>query len=346
MQMHCPAETILKDLAISALACFHPLAVAERLETVFPNIEKIVLVDVTLSKASVNIGASGNRAVNENGADGDARAAEIEPVAHLALVGANVCLAAELRVNLAFLAGSDDEVEQLAQLGTAELQIGVVGRATDRLDTEKAPHLHLVFDEQALHFFQHIDVFRTDAGHNVVGGQTFLVGNQVNGTKSMVEAARSFAEGIVRVAQAIEANGDATHARVHQLFVHGLVIGIAVADDTPWEAVSPQLPPAIGQVGAHQRFAACDDHQDRIALVFGFQRFDGVQKILKRHVLVARRGQTVRTAVLAIKVTALRTLPKEVIQFVKLGLFFSEIVMEGLEHLSLVTNYFEFARCQ
>lgn len=252
MQMHRPAETILKDLAISALTRLHPLAVAERLETIFPDIEKIVLVDVTLSKASVNIGASGNRAVNENGADGDTRAAEIKPVAHLALVGANVCLAAELRVNLAFLAGSDDEVEQLAQLGTAELQIGVVGRATNRLDTEKAPRLHLVFDEQALHFFQLIDVFRTDAGHNVVGRQTFLVGNQIDGAKGMVEATLAFTEGVMRVAHAVKADGDAAHSRVHQFLVSGFIVGESVADNAPWEAVLSQLPATVGQIFTHQ----------------------------------------------------------------------------------------------
>lgn len=288
MQMHCPTEAALINLAVSTLACFHPCAVAERLETVFPNVDKIILIDVALGKTTVDVGAGRDGAIYQNGADSDARAAEIEPVAHLALVGANVCLAAELRVNLAFLAGSDDEVEQLAQLGTAELQIGVVGRATNRLDTEKAPRLHLVFDEQALHFFQLIDVFRTDAGHNVVGRQTFLVGNQVDGEKSMVEATLAFTEGVMRVAQAVKADGDATHSRVHQLFVHGLVIGIAVADDTPWEAVLPQLPPAVSQVRTHQRLTARDDHQHRIAFVFGFQRFNRVQKVLEWHILVAR----------------------------------------------------------
>ena len=286
--MHCPTEAALINLAVSTLACFHPCAVAERLETIFPDIEKIVLVDVTLSKASVNIGASGNRAVNENGADGDTRAAEIEPVAHLALVRADIGLATELRVNLAFLAGSDDEVEQLAQLGTAELQIGVVGRATNRLDTEKAPRLHLVFDEQALHFFQLIDVFRTDAGHNVVGRQAFLVGNQVDGMKGMVETTLTFAEGIVRVAQAIKADGDAAHARVHQFLVSGFIVGESVADNAPRETVLSQLSATIGQILAHQRLASRDDDEHRIALKLGFQRFNRVQEILERHILVAR----------------------------------------------------------
>ena len=134
--MHRPAETILKDLAISALTRLHPLAVAERLETVFPDIEKIVVVDVTLSKASVNIGSSGNRAVNENGADGDTRTAEIEPVAHLALVRTDVGLTTELAIDFAFLSGRDDEVHQLAELFIAELQALVGGRTTNRIDGE------------------------------------------------------------------------------------------------------------------------------------------------------------------------------------------------------------------
>ena len=136
MQMHCPTEAALINLAISALACLHPLAVAERLETVFPDIEKIVLVNVTLSKASVNIGTSGNRAVNENGADGDTRTAEIKPVAHLALVGADVGLATELAIDCAFLSGRDNEVHQLAELFIAELQALVGGSTTNRVDGE------------------------------------------------------------------------------------------------------------------------------------------------------------------------------------------------------------------
>jgi hypothetical protein len=72
----------------------------------------------------------------------------------------------------------------------------------------------------------------------------------------VVEAALALAESIVRVTQTVEADSDATHTRVHQLLVHGLIVGIAIADDTPRETMLPQLPPTFGQVGAYQRLTA------------------------------------------------------------------------------------------
>ena len=61
MKMHCSTETILEHFAIGTLTSLHPLAVAERLETVFPDIEKVVLIDIALSKAAIDIRTSGNR---------------------------------------------------------------------------------------------------------------------------------------------------------------------------------------------------------------------------------------------------------------------------------------------
>ena len=45
---------------------------------------------------------------------------------------------------------------------------------------------------------------------------------------------------------------------------------------------------------------------------------------------------------LAIEVAALRAFPKKVIQLMELGLFLSEIVMEGLEHYRPNTLLFVF----
>ena len=119
--MHCSAKAMLEHLAISAGACFHPGAVAERLETVFPHIEEIVLVDIALYITTVDVGTGRDGAINQNGADGDARTAEIEPVANLALVGPDVSLATELAVNPPLLSCGDDEIHQLAELFIAEL---------------------------------------------------------------------------------------------------------------------------------------------------------------------------------------------------------------------------------
>ena len=136
MKVHRPTKAILIHLAVGALPCFHPSTVAEGLETVFPNVKKIVLIDIALRKATVDVGTSGNRAVDEDGPDRDACAAEIEPVADLALVRADVGLATELTVYLPFFSGRDDEIHQLAKLFITELQTLVSSGATNRIDGE------------------------------------------------------------------------------------------------------------------------------------------------------------------------------------------------------------------
>ena len=146
MQMHRAAEAVLIHLAISALTRFHPLAVTEGLETVFPNVKEIVLIDITLHEAAIDVGTSGNGAINQDGADGDASATKIEPVADLTLVRTDVGLTTEFRVNFSFLSGRDNEVHQLAQVHAIELQIRVIGGATDRLDAEKPPRFYVMFN--------------------------------------------------------------------------------------------------------------------------------------------------------------------------------------------------------
>ena len=290
MEVHRAAKAVFKHLAVGALARLHPSAIAERLETVLPHIEEVVLRDVALHKAAVDVGAGGDGSVDKDGTDGDAGTAEIEPVADLALVRTDVGLTTELGINLSFLASGNDEVHQLTHLLAIELQVGIVGSSTDRLDAEKAPRLHFVLNKQLFHSLQLAEIHRTDASDNVVSGQTFLVGQQVDGTQGMVEAALTFAESVVRVAQPIKTDSDAVHASVYKFLVHRLVIGIPIADDTPRKTMLPKLSPTVSQVGTHQRLTARDDYQDRITLIRGLKRFDGVQEILKRHVFIARRG--------------------------------------------------------
>ena len=136
VQMHRPTKAVLEHLAISARALLHPGAVTERLETVFPDIEEIVLINIALHIAAVNVGTSGNRAVNEDGADSDARPAEIEPVTDLALVGAHIGLATELTVNPSLFSGGNNEVHELVELLVAELQALISGGTPNGVDGE------------------------------------------------------------------------------------------------------------------------------------------------------------------------------------------------------------------
>ena len=177
MEMHGAAKAVLVYLAVGARALFHPFTVAERLETVFPDIKEIILVDVTLHIATVNVGAGGNRAVNQDGSNGDASTAEIIPVAHLALIGTDVCLATEHAIDFPLFSGGYDEIHHLAKLLVAELQAIIGSGTANRGYGKQAPSLYLMFDEQLLDGLQLTEIHRADAGHNVVGRQAFLVGN-------------------------------------------------------------------------------------------------------------------------------------------------------------------------
>ena len=55
VQMHCSAQAMFEHLAVGARALLHPGTVAERLETVFPDIEEIVLIDVALLEAEADV---------------------------------------------------------------------------------------------------------------------------------------------------------------------------------------------------------------------------------------------------------------------------------------------------
>jgi hypothetical protein len=59
VQVHGSTEAVLIDFAALANSSFHPATVAERLETVFPNVEEVILVDVALDKQlPVDVGTS------------------------------------------------------------------------------------------------------------------------------------------------------------------------------------------------------------------------------------------------------------------------------------------------
>ena len=136
MQMHRTTEAVLEHLAVGALTRFHPLPVTEGLETVFPNVQKVILIDVALHIAAVDVATSRDGTVNKYRANGNAGTAEIEPVAHLAFIRANVGLTTEHAIHLPLLSGSYDEVHHLAELHITKLQAVVGCGTTNRGDGE------------------------------------------------------------------------------------------------------------------------------------------------------------------------------------------------------------------
>ena len=147
MQVHRTAKAIPKHLAISALSSLHPSAIAKRLETVFPNIQKVVLIDIALHKAAVDVRTGGNGAVNQDGTDSDASATEIEPVAEFTFVWTDIGFTTELTVYLPFFSSRDDEVHKLTELFIAKLQALVSSGATNWINGEQAPSFYLMLNK-------------------------------------------------------------------------------------------------------------------------------------------------------------------------------------------------------
>ena len=82
------------------LACFCPFPVSEWLKLTVPYFIKIVGIDVSLGKRTVNIGAGRNGAVNQYGTNVDSCPAEKETVPYPGFVFANISLTAKFNVDL------------------------------------------------------------------------------------------------------------------------------------------------------------------------------------------------------------------------------------------------------
>lgn len=119
--MHGSTKTIFIDLTMCALTCFHPLSITERFKSIVPNIKEIIIINIALRKTAVNVRASRNGTINQDRADGDACTAKIEPVAHLALIPANICFTAIFDVNFSLFSDFYNEIHHFSELFVTQL---------------------------------------------------------------------------------------------------------------------------------------------------------------------------------------------------------------------------------
>lgn len=119
------ALAVAPIFATSTVIFSRPSAVAHNLEAIFPDIEEIVLVNVSLDVIPAERRASGNGAVRENGADVDTRAAEKRIAAGHLLIRAEKTFAAIVGMDSALLTGLADEVENLSEFGVVQFEKGV-----------------------------------------------------------------------------------------------------------------------------------------------------------------------------------------------------------------------------
>lgn len=93
--VHAASFAIPVLFASGTLSGLRPFPVAVNLEAVVPYINEIVLVDVALNKASVNVWTCPNAAVNQDGTDVNACPAEESVVPDLLFIPSYVAFTAE-----------------------------------------------------------------------------------------------------------------------------------------------------------------------------------------------------------------------------------------------------------
>ena len=119
--MHRPAKALPEIFAFPTDSRTHPHAVAHELETIVPHIQQIILIDVALHKAAINVRAGGDAAVNQHTADINARTTEEIAVSDMFLVLACIGFTAECQVDTVFTTSVGHKLHHLFHLCAGKL---------------------------------------------------------------------------------------------------------------------------------------------------------------------------------------------------------------------------------
>lgn len=109
-QMHATSLTIAEHVAFTTVLLVHPFSVSIKLETVFPHVHEVVLIDVALVVIGAYAGAGRDAAIDEDGADGDASLTEKAVVAHIQFEFAYKTFASVCRADTSFATSLSDKL--------------------------------------------------------------------------------------------------------------------------------------------------------------------------------------------------------------------------------------------
>ena len=332
VEVHAAALAVAPHLAAGAGVFVRPLAVAVRLEAVLPHLPEVVAVDVALVEIAAYACAARYGAVGEYGGHLYACAAEEVVVAHAPLVVAHKTLAAvvDMHAALAHLLGyalTLNELEHLAKLVVAQLQVGVLGGAPHRENGEDAPVAHPETFEVGLEAVERADVAGVDACYHVPH-QLALAGKELysmfGAGKALVVAAYPVVVGV----EAVEAHGDAVHAASHKACQALLVEQVAVGNHAPGVAAAVELQTHLFDIGTQQRLAAGKDDKSLVGVYVRRDAVDNPEEVGGRHVAHSRLLTAVAAAVAAVHVAAQRALPEERPQLVDADAVVAQLAVE------------------
>ena len=205
--MHCTAKTVLKILTLAADPRTHPRAVAHELETIVPHIQKIILIDVALHEAPVDVGAGRDATVYQHTANVDARTAEKIAVTHLLLVFARIGFAAECQTDTVFTTSVGHKLHHLFHLRSGELQLVIVRCPTNRGNRKEAPITNPVFNQKFLEQRKFSEVTLVYARHDIIR-ESGCFRNETQRSQRSLKALGMVAQPVVSLFQPVQTHGN------------------------------------------------------------------------------------------------------------------------------------------
>ena len=304
--------------------------VAVDLELVLPHVPEAVLINVALVVVAADAETARDGAVGQHRGHVDACTAREIVVAHLALILAEEAVAAIVGTDLAFQPCLTDELHHHHKLLVAELEVGLVGGATEGKHREQAPAADTQGDEEVAELRQILDGALVDASDDVPC-ETRMLFHGLNGAQHILVTVRVAAHPIVVFLEAIEADCQRLQSSIHKLVEFLGREQHAVAHHAPHEATFRNLGTALGQVGAHSGFAPRSDHHQLARVLMFANLVQHLGKIGKWHVVFLGEHTAIGAAVAAIEVAPQGAFPKQLVKLVLVGALLQHSAVK-LEH--------------
>ena len=297
-------------LALLAVADLGPAAVAHHLVTLLPYFPEVVLVDVALDVVAAQARACRDAAVAKHGRDVHAGTAEERVVARVLLVAAEEAFATVVHVDDVQLLDFADEVEHLAEFLVRHLEQRIVLGAALREHRRDTPTLHADFQQNVENLREFLEVLAVHAGHHVEG-EPLRMGGHVNRAERAFKAMRVAAEMVVAVLQTVKAyrkRAEPCVQKLHETFGRH---GKSVSHHAPGVAALLDFLAAFLEVGAHERFAAGNHHDEVLGVDVRGELVQHVHEVFAGHVGDGVLD-AVATAMQAVQVAAQCAFPEEV----------------------------------
>ena len=181
-----------------------------------PHVPEAVLVDVALVVVAADAEAARDGAVGQHRGHVDACTAREIVVAHLALILAEEAVAAIVGTDLAFQPCLTNEFHHHHKLLVAELEVRLVGGATEGKHREQTPAADAQGDKEVAELWQVLDSTLVDTSDDVPSKAGMLF-HGLNGTQHVLVAVRVAAHPVVVFLEAIEAHCQRFQSGIHKL---------------------------------------------------------------------------------------------------------------------------------